>query len=102
MPDNIQKQTICKSTEGTMEICGVQIPLFIEAEIEITLNEWYAQGVGGRMEDAVEGDVEIEVDSVSMEVTLFPHEKTNQSITFESTCMKTFDEYFEVEVDDAE
>ena len=101
-PDETGVQTIYKTVEGTEKIFGNDWEFHIEAEIDIVVNTWHPQGVGGRMEDAVEGDVEVLVTHVEMFVHLYPKEATLNHIQYSSTCMDTFDKYFEVEACDAE
>ena len=101
MPDKTKNQTIAKNTDGTMELFGCEAHFHIDVEIDVTVNIWHPQGVGGRMEDAVEGDKEVVVNSVDMFITIY-EPGSGDCISFNSSCMKTFDEHFEVEANDAE
>ena len=53
-----------------IEIAMAMIPATIEGEISFTYTEYPAQNMGGRMEDAIPSDQEVELDEVELTVTL--------------------------------
>tara|TARA_R110000824_G_scaffold6213_2_gene28746 strand:- start:4357 stop:4668 length:312 start_codon:yes stop_codon:yes gene_type:complete len=75
-----------------IEIAGAKIPATIEGDISFTYTEYPAQGMGGRMEDAVDSDEEVELDDVELTVTLRP--EGAESIDFKTTCTDFYEEHF--------
>ena len=83
-----------------IEIGGTKIPMHIEGEIEYTYTYHPAQGMSGRMEDAIPSDEEITLDSVDLTVTLYGKsvekcvEGNHGDIQFKTTSIDFYNEHF--------
>lgn len=100
--DETKTINVWKEMDSTVEVGGVKLPCFISAEIVCILEIWSPQNMDGQMEDAVEGDKQVTLDSVLNEVVIYASkEETNSFITIQSTDKSFFEEHFgELEVDD--
>jgi len=89
------KVKFSKSVSTNIVIGGVKLDCSIEADVIATVETWYAHNMGGRMEDAVQGEQEVTLDSVEMEVCL------ENKVTFTSTDRDFFEAHFgEIDCDD--
>jgi len=78
-------------------IAGAKIPATIEGDISFTYTEHPAQNMGGRMEDAIPSDQEVELDEVELTVTLFGSTLGNDEehgIQFVTNCTDFYVEHF--------
>lgn len=100
--DETQDVTAWKEMDSTINVAGVELPCFITAEIECTLMVWHPQNMQGRMEDAIEGDKEVTLDSVVCDVTIYANSETDvEFITIQTTDTSFYEDNFgELEVDD--
>ena len=85
---------------GFEEIGGTKIPMSIEGEVEYTHTHYPAQGMSGRMEDAIPSSDEITLDSVDLTVTLFgestPFDGYPNYIQFKTNSIEFYEKHFGV------
>ena len=95
VPDVIEWEVVHKTLDTDYEIGGVKIPMHIECEASVQVETWLVQN-SGAMEDAVEGDVQVTVESVEMDVCLYTVEDEN-FIQFFTNSMSFFENYFDID-----
>ena len=100
MSDVIKYGEIEKEKEFTREVMGgSKEHVHISAVISFVYREWFARGMFGAMEDAEQGESEVEIDSVDM--SLIVTKDDGVQVEFSSDSTKSYVEMFgELEVED--
>ena len=96
-PDTTEEASVYKVIETNYEIGGAKIPMVIECDAHVTVETWFPK-TSGAMEDAVEGDTLITVDSVDMDVCLYTCEES--FITFTTNSMSFFNKFCDIDSGD--
>tara|TARA_R100001594_G_scaffold106361_1_gene140836 strand:+ start:230 stop:544 length:315 start_codon:yes stop_codon:yes gene_type:complete len=92
-----------ENDKAEIEVGGTKLKAYIEGEIEYTYTYYPAEGMSGRMEDAIPSSDEITLDSVDLTVTLYGHTDDGSEIKFMSNCQEFYIEHFgELESSDVE
>jgi len=99
MTPEVTGHEVHQEIDTTIAVGGILLPAHIESTAQVTKTHYPAQNMFRRMEEAVQGEEEVEVDEASCEVTIYCEEKV-QHINFTTTCLEFFHKYFDVDPGD--
>ena len=91
-----------ENDKAVIEIGGTLVPAYIVGEIEYTYTYYPAEGMGGRMEDAIPSSDEITLDSVDLIVTIYGVEDLEAltakegQVQFRTTSIDFYEKHFGV------
>ena len=91
-----------ENDKAVIEIGGTLVPAYIDGEIEYTYTYYPAEGMSGRMEDAIPSSDEITLDSVDLIVTIYGVEDLDAltakqgQVQFRTTSIDFYEKHFGV------